>query len=87
MKTPIRIVKKGVDHVELQVDSEAAADLVADEANKKDIKPVIGQRQGFEETQKHYVVLHGVVDEIMGFLQRNGKFEVSAAPELHMPKS
>jgi hypothetical protein len=87
MKTPIRIVKKGVDHVELQVDSEAAADLVADEANKKDIKPVIGQRQGFEATQKHYVVLHGVVDEVLAFLRQNAKFEVVAAPEPHASKT
>jgi hypothetical protein len=76
MKTPIRIVKTGVDHVELQVDSESAADLVADEANKKDIKPVIGQRQGFEETQKHYVVLHGVVHSILAFLRENVTFDV-----------
>ncbi len=87
MKTLIRIVKKGVDHVELQVDSEAAADLVADEANKKDIKPVIGQRQGLEETQKHYVVLHGVVDEILPFLRQNANFEIVTAPEPHKSKT
>ena len=63
MQTQIRIVKKGADHVELQVDSEAAADLLADEANRKDIKPVIGQRLGFENTEKHYVVLNGVASE------------------------
>ena len=76
MKTRIQIVKTGADHVELQVDNEAAADLVADEANKKDISPVIGQRQGFENINKHYVVLNGVVDEILAFIRQNPNFEI-----------
>jgi hypothetical protein len=87
MKTLIRIVKTGADHVELQVDSESAADLVADEANNKDIKPVIGQRQGFEETQKHYVVLHGVVDDILAFLRGNADFDVVCPSEPHVSKT
>ena len=76
MKTRIRIVKKGADHVELQVDSESAAALVADEANSKDIKPVIGQRQGLEDTEKHYVVLNGVVTDLLNFLEQNPNFQV-----------
>ena len=78
MKTRVRIVKKGADHVELEVDDEAAADLVADEANKKDISPVIGQRQGLENTNKHFVVLNGVVDDILAFLRKNPNFEIVA---------
>jgi len=76
MKTHICIVKKGADHVELQVDSEAAAEFVADEAHKHDIKPVIGQRRGFETTATHYVVLNGVVDTIMKFLEQDPNFEI-----------
>ena len=76
MKTPVLIVKKGADHIELRVETEAAADLVADEANKQDIAPVIGQRRGLEETDQHYVVLNGVVDDILRFLEQNPRFEV-----------
>ena len=76
MKTCIRIMKRGTDHVELQVDSEAAAELVADEANKQDIKPVIGQRQGLEETNLHYIVLHGVAADMIAFIENNRKFHV-----------
>lgn len=78
MKTCLRIMKTGVDHVELQVDSEAAADLVADEANKRNIKPVIGQRQGLENTDKHYVVLHGRAADILAFIEKNQEFKVVA---------
>jgi len=78
MPTRVHIVKKGADHVEFRVDSEAAADLLADEANRKVIKPVIGQRRGFENTETHYVVLNGVVDDIMKFLTQDPKFEVVA---------
>jgi hypothetical protein len=78
MTVSIRIVKKGTDHIELQVDSKAAADLIADEANKKDIKPVIGQRQGLENTQKHYVMLHGVAVDVIEFVEKNPKFKVIA---------
>ena len=77
MNTAIRIVKKGEDHVELQVDDEAAADRVADEANKKNLGPVIGQRKGLEDTGKHYVVLHGVVDEIVTFLEKTPGFKIA----------
>ena len=76
MTASLRITKRGVDHVELEVDGEAAADLVADEAHKKDIKPVIGQRQGLENTARHYVVLHGVAKDIIDFLEQNPKFKV-----------
>lgn len=76
MKTHICIVKKGADHVELQVENEAAAELVADEAHAHDIKPVIGQRRGFEDTPIHYVVLNGVVKDILKFLDQNPKFEI-----------
>jgi hypothetical protein len=76
MKTCIRIMKRGTDHVELQVDSEAAAELVADEANKKDIKPVIGQRMGLEKTNLHYIVLHGVAADMIAFIEKNPKFSV-----------
>jgi len=76
MKTSIHIVKTGQDHVELQVDDEAAADIVADEAHKKSISPVIGQRRGREITRQHYVVLHGVVRDVMTFLEQNPKFEI-----------
>ena len=76
METCIRIMKTGTDHVELEVDSEAAADLVADEAHKKDIMPVIGQRQGLETTGKHYVVLHGVAADVIAFIEKNPKFNV-----------
>ena len=78
MKTRVRIVKTGADHVELEVDDEVAADLVADEANKKDISPVIGQRLGLENTNKHYVILNGVVDDILVFLRQNPNFEIVA---------
>jgi hypothetical protein len=76
MPVRVHIVKKGADHVEFQVDNEAAADLLADEAQKNDIKPVIGQRRGFENTAKHYVVLNGVADDILKVLRRNPKFEL-----------
>jgi len=76
MKTCIRIMKRGTDHVELQVDSETAADLVADEAHKQDIKPVIGQRLGWEGTDTHYVVLHGVAADMIAFIEKNPKFNV-----------
>src|SRR5258708_5645381 len=76
MRTCIRIMKTGADHVELQVDCEAAADLVADEANKQSIKPVIGQRQGLEKTNKHYVVLHGRAADILAFIEKSQKFKV-----------
>ena len=76
MKTCIRIMKRGTDHVELQVDSEAAADLVADEANKQDIKAVIGQRLGLEDSNTHYVILHGVAADMIAFIEKNPKFNV-----------
>jgi len=79
MKTSIRIVKTVQDHVELQVDDEAAADIVADEAHGKNISPVIGQRRGFEKTRQHYVVLHGVVRDILTFLEQNSRFEIVQA--------
>lgn len=78
MKTCLRIMKTGTDHIELQVDNEAAADLVADEANKQRIKPVIGQRQGLENTNKHYVVLHGRAADILVFIEKSQKFKVIA---------
>jgi len=76
-KTRIRIVKTGRDHVELQVDDEGAADLVADEAHKQNMSPVIGQRQGLEQTRRHYVVLHGNAHDILAFLEQNAKFEIA----------
>ena len=76
MPVRVQIVKKGADHVEFRVDSEAAADLLADEAHQHDIQPLIGQRRGFENTEQHYVVLNGVVDDILKFLLRNPKFDV-----------
>ena len=76
MKTRVKIVKQGVDHLELEVDNETAADLVADEAHKVDIQPVIGQRQERELTNQHYVVLHGVAGDVMKFLNQNSKFEL-----------
>jgi hypothetical protein len=79
MKTSIHIIKTGQDHVELQVDDEAAADVVADEAHKKDISPVIGQRRGQEITRQHYVVLHGVVRDILTFLEENPRFDIVEA--------
>ena len=69
-------MKKGLDHVELQVDSEAAADLVADEAHKQDISPVIGQRLGFENTNTHYVVLNGVAADMLTFIKQNPNFKI-----------
>jgi hypothetical protein len=80
MKTRIQAVKSGADHVELQVDDEAAADRVADEAHKKGISSVIGQRRESKESRKHYVVLHGVVDDIWKFLDQTPDFEVVARP-------
>ena len=76
MKTRIHIAKRGADHVELQVDSEAAADRVADEANKMNFGPVIGQHRNFEKSGKHYVVLNGVADDIVNFLQEVPEFEL-----------
>ncbi len=76
MKTRVHIVKTGVDHLELEVDDEAAADLIADEAHKRDIKPVIGQRLEQEHTSRHYVVLHGPISDLMAFLKQDPNFEV-----------
>jgi|GEM_PF-6486131 len=76
MKTRLHLVKSGVDHLELLVDDETAADLVADEAHKHDIKPVIGQHLGQENTPRHYVVLHGPVDDTMKFLKQDPNFDL-----------
>jgi len=76
MPTRIHIVLKGTDHVEVQVDDEAAADRVADEAHKKKLGPVIGQRQGSEHSSRHYVVLNGPGAQIMAFLQATPGFEI-----------
>lgn len=76
MKTRIHIAKAGTDHVELQVDDEAAADRVADEGNKMNFGPVIGQHREFETSGKHYVVLNGVATDIIRFLEETPEFDL-----------
>lgn len=79
MKTQICIVKLGVDHIELQVGNESAAEIVADEAHKADIKPVFGQRHECKMTSQHYVVLHGVARDVLRFLNQNPSFDLIAS--------
>jgi hypothetical protein len=86
MKTQVKIVKQGADHVELEVENEMAADLVADEAQKVDIPPVIGQRREREITGEHYVVLHGVARDVMKFLNQNSNFKITSETDVgHRP--
>jgi len=76
MKTRVQIVKTGEDHVELQVDDEAAADRVTDEGNKMNFGHVIGQHRGFEKSCKHYVVRNGVATDIIKFRECIPDFEI-----------